>query len=964
MATEASTAGASPTPLEPGAPTRLIGWLRPSARSHRKVPLPLWVGGMVLVTLGLGTWGFATMHGDGRLNAAQSVFNSVRLYTLDDGPAVLPRMHPGWQIFVAFALAAVLVARGVLALARERLGRLVTRQVLRRHVVICGAGVYGSRLAAELGSDHDVVVIDRSRDAQGMHAPYAKYEWRLTGDCVREEMLLAAGVDRAHWVVAITDDDFVNSQVVSTVRALAEDGHTREGLHLLVQVEDQAMARFLEESDETGKPQGAAGGAGVSVPSSVVSPFSSNAIAADALIDDFLGKLPGDHAPSLLLVGDHPAIEAIAFAALRRWRVEVLADSERGLERPRRPFHVRVLGPAATERVERMRTQWRPEPDVLAIEAKDTSTSGEPLRGAESWLSGPGRPDHAIVACSEELTGIALTLEVSRALGPDVRVTRLTAQLESVLDLHLEERTAGSRTIATTDVEPIAELACDVEHMRRVSGPERLAGALEAEGRDPAAAHAAANALFSHRLSLGLRSDASWKLRPLERPMVRALIDGVSDGSKDPVPLSALVRAGLRVSLARPENLRIAAERLPKPGSGLAAEERSKLELQRNATWIEYARALGAGCAGVSVPGEPEAQVILSQVARARASGNEDSSGGGGADDSRAVIFAGAAGSMSAIGLEMIGELIDGALVGYDGMILSGGTDEGVPGLVARAAQRHGLSDRLVGYVPRGRRASPLYPLVRRTSGADFSLSEPLLMWAEILDKGIPIDNVRVVAFPGGAITTQEVLLARALGAKVAWLDPACEQPESLEETLPFGADGVLELPDDPMTVRSFITWSRLPDELREDVAEFIHNAYRRKQRTRKPPGDPALAPWGELMPSLRASNLAQADDIQSKLALIGKEIRQGGQRLHLDDSQLEMLAEAEHGRWTIERLSAGWVPGQRQVVAGISPYLKPWRDLDAGTRQYDIDAVRTIDSALAASDWGVADTVGKRTVT
>jgi hypothetical protein len=327
------------------------------------------------------------------------------------------------------------------------------------------------------------------------------------------------------------------------------------------------------------------------------------------------------------------------------------------------------------------------------------------------------------------------------------------------------------------------------------------------------------------------------------------------------------------------------------------------------------------------------------------------------------VIFAGGARSISAIGEETIGELIDGALVGYDGMILSGGTDEGVPGLVAQAAKRLGLSDRLVGYVPRGREASALYPQVRRTGGADFSLSEPLLMWADILGKGIPIENVRVVAFPGGRITKQEILLARAIGAQIAWLDPACEELDGLEETLPFGADGVLELPDDPMTVRAFLTWSRLPDQIRENTAKFIHNAYRRKQRTRKPPGDPALAPWGELMPSLRDSNLAQADDIPSKLALIGKEPVEGGERLQLGDSQLEMLAEAEHGRWTIERLSAGWVPGQRQVIAGISPYLKPWRDLDAQTRQYDIDAVRTIDAALAASKWGVADIAGKRTI-
>jgi hypothetical protein len=127
------------------------------------------------------------------------------------------------------------------------------------------------------------------------------------------------------------------------------------------------------------------------------------------------------------------------------------------------------------------------------------------------------------------------------------------------------------------------------------------------------------------------------------------------------------------------------------------------------------------------------------------------------------VIFVGAAKSMTPIAQDAIGELIGGALVGYDGMILSGGTAEGVPGLVGRAAARLGLSDRLVGYVPRGFGDHDLYPQLRETRSADFGLYEPLLMWAEILGKGIPIENVRVVAFPGGPITKQEILLARAL---------------------------------------------------------------------------------------------------------------------------------------------------------------------------------------------------------
>ncbi len=222
----------------------------------------------------------------------------------------------------------------------------------------------------------------------------------------------------------------------------------------------------------------------------------------------------------------------------------------------------------------------------------------------------------------------------------------------------------------------------------------------------------------------------------------------------------------------------------------------------------------------------------------------------------RAVIFAGAAGTMTAVGAEAITALLEPALARLrrdDPVRRDRGRSTRARGTGGRSARPLRSPGRIRAT---GRGGSPPHPRLRETGGAAFSIREPLLMWADLLGSRIPIENVRVVAFPGGQISLQEILLARAFGAKVAWLDPACEQQQTLGETLPFGAHGVLELPDDPMAARAFISWSRLPDDLREPVARFIHNDYRRKQRAEKPPGDPALAPWSELLPSLRASNL------------------------------------------------------------------------------------------------------------
>ncbi len=319
----------------------------------------------------------------------------------------------------------------------------------------------------------------------------------------------------------------------------------------------------------------------------------------------------------------------------------------------------------------------------------------------------------------------------------------------------------------------------------------------------------------------------------------------------------------------------------------------------------------------------------------------------------RVAIFAGAAGSMSPIAQRELERLLSRALIGYDGVIASGGTAVGVPGVVGRVAARLRLA--LVGYTPPGLADRALYPVVRETPGAtDFSIAEPLTMWTDILCCGICARDVRVVVSPGGPISTSELLLARALGAPVGWLDAAGETPEPLEDRLPLGTDGVLDLPRDPMTIRAFVTWSRLPDDLRVKVAMHLHNTYRRNQGKRKSRGDPAMAPWDQLLPALKASNLAQADDIPNKLALIGKKLARGGARLELEKKEIDLLAEVEHGRWNAERLGAGWQLGARDVGRGVAPDLKPWDELDDEKRSYDREAVRTIDAALEEIGYGV----------
>ena len=277
-------------------------------------------------------------------------------------------------------------------------------------------------------------------------------------------------------------------------------------------------------------------------------------------------------------------------------------------------------------------------------------------------------------------------------------MTRVNAQLESALDAHLEERTMRSDELATTSVKLLADLACRPTVMGRLEGPHRLADAL-ARGSSSSNGPAGLSAeLYERANTLGLRSDSAWRVRPCERPLLQALLY--------PVPLSAVVRAGLKVELARPTNLRYAAERLSATGSPAAFT-----------AWCEYVRhvAIDDDQAGLATPLPDENANDLLKLRRAVLGDRQALAGlhprgsvleGAG----RVAIIAGAAGSLHASAGPELARLLGTALCHYDGVILSGGTAVGVPGIVGAVAREHGLSQSLVGYAPEGRARPPSVP--------------------------------------------------------------------------------------------------------------------------------------------------------------------------------------------------------------------------------------------------------------
>ena len=986
-------------------------------RRHLRVPPWIVIG---TTAIGLGIWGFLRVESAPgskpvhHLDVFQSFISSVDLFGLGLGPAGSLGERVPWQLVVAILLAGSLTVRALLALTGSRIRRWYIRNRLRGHVVICGAGALGSRLAFELGRLGDVVLIDVDPHASGLAPDPARLDWTLQGDATLPATLRAAGIEHAAELMAVTANDYVNAQIVTAA------ARTAARARILIRLEEPGLLRFFEERLGTATPE--------------VSPFSTYAVAARALLVDEtpIGDWHDDgepllsprdgRPPHLLLAGDHPLIDALILEGLRRWRALALEAPSDRLP----PLRLSVYGADAVSRVERLRNRWAPDPDLVEIYSRDAPAGGEGAVESDEWLrrlrTGKGNlVSHALVACADELAGISVALAVGRALGESVPLLRVSMSAVGKLDERIHEQTKHSRHRATTTGASLPELACRADSIRRHAAPwQRLLDELVRRGAATDVARTAVERVIAIP-ELDVHSEPAWRFSAREVPFLRALLDD------EGVTLEAFVAAGLALDLSSADVLKRCVLRLyetPREGDRLLASAwrtriaPAELHAGAFAAACEFARATRDPADLVALRDDlqrlaadttpAERMLALREYALRRGEGADppaDLLAGAKPEPldefDRVAIFAGAAAASHALteealqtqswllgppaarrrrparagGLEsepsrarysprgdhdnlLPDEDRFQALRDFDGVVLSGGTASGVAGITAAAANGYGIP--LIGYAPQGSGDRDLYASLRETDGAEFSELEPLMMWTDILACGLTPAQGSLVATPGGPITRAEILIARALGATVAWLDPEGEAPLALDDDLPGGAENIIELPSDAMSVRAVISRTHLEDsELRDHLAKLAHAQYRSQQPPERLERDPACAPWDRLLPVFRASNRAQADDIPNKLAMLGLRVERldaGGRPLRLNERQIQQLAEMEHGRYVFDRLEAGWRHGDRDANRGRSPYFVPWSELTEAERYWDVSAVETIAGALQSFGYGVTE--------
>lgn len=315
-------------------------------------------------------------------------------------------------------------------------------------------------------------------------------------------------------------------------------------------------------------------------------------------------------------------------------------------------------------------------------------------------------------------------------------------------------------------------------------------------------------------------------------------------------------------------------------------------------------------------------------------------------------------------------EHIRQALTAFEGTVCSGGTEQGIPGLVGdvvREVRRQGNEQQtLIGYVPlhlpQDATEDDTYALVR-TDATDFTPLEPLQNWIDLIAAGVDPADVRLLGINGGPVAASEYRLGLALGAQVAVVESSGRAvAELLPEMHWWQARNLLVLPDDPMAVRAFVMVGRRPHgltaERQEAIARAIHARFLEDNRHRKE--DATMVPFKYLSDDLKNSNREQAAYLVQVLRAAGYEVREAAGVSEAvtefsDDRDVEFMAEMEHGRWIVERLRSGWhYDPQRDPEKKQSPYLVAWHVLPESVKRWDRDAVRSWPGILAHVDLAV----------
>jgi len=151
--------------------------------------------------------------------------------------------------FLALASIAYAAFRGISAIFREQWARFWVANFLHDHVVVCGLGYSGMRLAKSFRKTPNgtkVVVIDVNPSIADVEECRDLGIYCMSGDATDSGFLKQTGIGRARSVVVTCGDDDVNAQVALLAQNAPSERHSKMSCY--VNIGEDELCRLLEQS--------------------------------------------------------------------------------------------------------------------------------------------------------------------------------------------------------------------------------------------------------------------------------------------------------------------------------------------------------------------------------------------------------------------------------------------------------------------------------------------------------------------------------------------------------------------------------------------------------------------------------------------------------------------------------------------------------------------------------------------
>ncbi len=383
---------------------------RVSVRSRwRAIRAPLLLGTAVM-SLVLGTIGYLQLTSVtppyGFLDA---LYRSITLFAF--GGTAPPPIPVTLQIarITAPVVTGYAALGTVLALTRSQARVLGIRLFIRNHVIICGLGETGGRLAAALIDQTPVVVIESNTAARQIAGARLRGVSILGGDASDPALLRQAGIQRARTVVVACGSAAVNVDVAAaTSRALTEP--RVRPLRVFADLDNLDLWASLAAEDSTFSAQR---------PDVRLQFFNVMSIGGQLLVErapPFVdGRIESAH---VLIVGLDEIGEQLVLALARRVASDRRDDAAK--------LRVTLTGANAAAELETLLARYPTLPSYLQLEARGLAIDSAEFRAGAAMLAADGRPDvtRAYVTLADEAAGLQAALALHAAPGTtDVPVT-------------------------------------------------------------------------------------------------------------------------------------------------------------------------------------------------------------------------------------------------------------------------------------------------------------------------------------------------------------------------------------------------------------------------------------------------------------------------------------------------------------------------------------------------------------